>query len=141
MYAEAGTPAQAKQTSYPAGRDFAFFFEGLAEGRLLVQRCHGCGTLRNPPGPMCGECGSLGWVPVDVQPHGTVFSYTVHRHPPIPPFATPHVVALVDMADGFRLLGPVSGIAPEDMTIGLPVRVEIGRFEHPFPSFRFVEDA
>ncbi len=33
-----------------ASVDDAFFWDGAAEGRLLVQRCTDCGTLRHPPG-------------------------------------------------------------------------------------------
>ena len=35
--------------------DDAFFWDGAAEDRLLVQRCADCGTLRHPPAPMCGD--------------------------------------------------------------------------------------
>ena len=44
-----------------ASVDDAFFWDAAAEDLLLVQRCAECGTLRHPPAPMCGHCGSLSW--------------------------------------------------------------------------------
>ena len=41
--------------------DDRYFWDGVAEHRLLIQRCAQCGTLRHPPSPMCGSCGSLEW--------------------------------------------------------------------------------
>ena len=41
--------------------DTEFFWNGLREHKLLIQRCKGCGTVRNPPQPMCPKCRSLDW--------------------------------------------------------------------------------
>ena len=42
-------------------QDNAFWFEGAQAHRLLIQHCTSCGTLRHPPLPACGVCGSLDW--------------------------------------------------------------------------------
>ena len=42
-------------------QDVAFFWEGVAEGKLLIQRCLKCQALRHPPGPGCPKCSSLEW--------------------------------------------------------------------------------
>ena len=41
--------------------DGRFFWEGLEQGKLLIQRCAACDELRHPPGPMCPKCHSLEW--------------------------------------------------------------------------------
>jgi len=41
--------------------DTEFFWNGLRQHKLLIQRCSGCGALRNPPRPMCPKCRSLAW--------------------------------------------------------------------------------
>lgn len=139
-----GSPARAGDdvngVTLPSNRDFAFFWEGLAEGRLRLQRCDACNTWRCPPGPACNACGSLDWSIAEPGGQGTVHSWAVHHHPPIPPYSTPHVVVLADMAEGFRLMAHLAGVAPDDIAPGQPVRVEVGVFEQPFAMFRFRRD-
>ena len=42
--------------------DTQFFWDGLKEHRLLIQRCRSCLTLRHPPRPMCPTCDGTGAV-------------------------------------------------------------------------------
>ncbi len=41
--------------------DTQFFWDGVRDHRLLIQRCASCGALRHPPRPMCPQCHSLEW--------------------------------------------------------------------------------
>jgi len=107
--------------------DTAFFWEALAEHRLLIQRCAGCGALRHPPRPMCPRCHSLEWDVIESSGLGTVYSCVIPHHPPLPWFPDPFVVALVDLDEGTRLVTNVVGIEPEAVAVGMRVRV---RFEH-----------
>lgn len=117
-------------------RDFEFFLHGLKVKQLLVQKCTGCATLRNPPGPACSVCHSLDWKPFALSGAGTVYSHTVHYHPPLPEFAVPHPIILATMTEGIRMLGAADGTAPEKITIGAPVVVEFIR-RGDRDSFRF----
>ena len=36
---------------------------------------------------------------------GSIYSYIVHHHPPIPGFTLPYVVVLVDLVEGIRMIG------------------------------------
>ena len=65
-------------------RDTAFFWEGTRAGELRVQRCGACGELRHPPGPVCPACHAMQPTYDVVSGRGTVYSYVVHRHPPVP---------------------------------------------------------
>ena len=40
------------------------YWDGLAAGKLLLQRCTGCGRIRHYPRPLCDACHSVGhdWV-------------------------------------------------------------------------------
>ena len=107
-----------------SNRDFNFFYEGLKEGKLLVQKCTDCGRVRNPPGPMCQVCHSLRWSGEVCRGTGTVYSYTIHHHPPLPSFDAPLPVVLVEMSEGHRMLGTFSTEHIKDIRIGLPVKVE-----------------
>lgn len=102
-------------------RDNAFWFDAAKEHRLLIQRCTACGVLRHPPGPCCPECGCLEWDTAEASGRGHVYSFVVNHHPRHPAFAFPLVVALVELAEGTRLLTNLPGTAPEDVEIGMPV--------------------
>jgi uncharacterized OB-fold protein len=72
---------------------------------------------------MCPSCLSLEHDVVELQGAGVVYSYAVLHHPRNPAFAYPLVVALVDLAEGIRMVTNLVGVGPADVRIGLPVRV------------------
>ncbi|MFH8441590.1 bifunctional MaoC family dehydratase N-terminal/OB-fold nucleic acid binding domain-containing protein [Streptomyces sp. NPDC018026] len=114
-------PAQALRPRPAINRDNAFFFEGAKQHRLLVQRCAACSALRHPPGPCCPECNSLEWDTVEASGRGHVYSYVVNHHPRHPAFDFPLLVAVVELAEGTRLVTNLTGVAPDDVAIGMPV--------------------
>jgi uncharacterized OB-fold protein len=107
--------------------DNRFFWEGLRERKLRIQRCAACHQLQHPPAPMCGGCHSFELGAVDASGRGTVHSFVVAEHPRIPPFEYPNVIVLVELAEGTRLVSRLAGVAPEDVAIGMAVEVD---FEH-----------
>jgi uncharacterized protein len=123
--------------------DTAFFWDGTAAGELRIQRCATCGALRHPPGPMCPACGqaSDGGYAVAAGT-GEVFSYVVHHHPPVPGKRLPMVVALVQLPEGVRILGEMPGVRPDQVRIGLPVRVTFTQVgDMALPAWRPTEGA
>ena len=60
---------------------------------------------------------------VEASGEGTVYSTTVNRRSPEK--GGTFNVALIDLAEGPRMLGRVVGIAPDDVSIGLKVRAKI----------------
>lgn len=125
--------------SAPASnRDFDFFYEGLEQEKLLIQRCEACNALRTPPGPACYECGSLAWTTVAARGSGTLFSFTVHHHPTLPEFETPHAIGLIALDEGVRLLGAMEPVALDNIRIGMPLEAEFIR-RGDVATFRFRE--
>lgn len=120
--------------------DYDFFYAGLERGELLVQRCGGCGRLRNPPSPMCPHCWSLDWRADAMAGRGVIYSYGVHHHPPLPDLPVPHAYGIIDLAEGIRFTGALDGVPLERIAIGLPVMAQFIR-RGDRPSIRFVEDA
>jgi uncharacterized protein len=110
-------------------RDTAFFWAGTAVGELRIQRCGGCGALRHPPGPACPACGAAQPEYVIAAGTGEVYSYVVQHHPPVPGRPLPIVVALVQLAEGVRMVGELLEISPARVRIGLPVRVAFVRVD------------
>ena len=133
-----GGPAKPRRPRPVINQDNAFFWDGVKRKELLIQRCAGCGALRHPPRPMCPRCQSLEWNTVTASGRGTVHSFVVIHHPPFPPFDYPHVVALVDLAEGTRLVANLIDIDPTAVQIGMPVRVDFVAVDEELilPQFR-----
>jgi len=103
------------------------YWQAANEGRLVVQRCTSCGHHQLYPRWRCLRCrGEVEWV--DASGGGTVYSFTIVRQNFARPFRDllPYVVALVDLDEGPRVMTNVVGCDPDDVRIGMPVRV---RFE------------
>lgn len=109
-------------------RDSAYFWEGTAHGELRIQRCNACQALRHPPGPTCPDCGAFDRGHVVASGLGHVYSYVVHRHPPVPGKELPIVIALIDLDEGVRMVGEVAA-DPEDVAIGTRLQVDFDRID------------
>ena len=118
--------------------DNHFFWKGVVDHVLLIQRCSGCETLRHPPAPVCRHCRSFEWDTVESSGRGVVYSFVRHHHPTIPPFEAGHPIALIELEEGTRIVSDLVGIAPQDVEIGLPVRVEFNAVDDALvlPQFR-----
>ncbi len=109
-------------------QDNEFWFAAAREGRLEIQRCGECQTLRHPPAPSCPRCRSFEWDSVESSRRCTLHSYTVIHHPPDPAFQYPLAVGLVDLEEGTRLVADIAGIPHEELEIGM--ELEVGFAEH-----------
>jgi uncharacterized protein len=126
------------------------YWSAAREGRLVVQECEQCHRLWHPPLPACPDChhrhgSDLRWR--DVSGAGAVYSYTVVTHPTHVAFAgqVPYVVAIVELAEGPWLVTGITGCAPDEVRVGMPVHavfrevadgVTLPYFEvaHPHPT-------
>lgn len=101
------------------------FWEGTLAEELRIQACNACGNKQLPGGPCCTSCLSqdLAWRPASGR--GTVFSFTVVRHPFHPAFADrlPYVVADVELEEGPVMTSNVTDVPVDDVRIGMPVEV------------------
>lgn len=105
----------------------AEYWKAAHDGRLVVQRCDDCGHHQLYPRALCLACGgAVSWV--DASGRGVVYSYTVIRQNYVRPFRDwiPYVVALVDLAEGPRLMTNIVGCDPEAVSVGMAVQA---RFE------------
>ncbi|MGH2830792.1 MAG: Zn-ribbon domain-containing OB-fold protein [Actinomycetota bacterium] len=118
--------------------DTAFYWAGGLRGELLIARCTRCGRYVHPPRSGCDACGGP-TQPSPVSGRGIVHSYTV-THRPLPGFTPPFGVVLVELEEqaGLRLVSNLVDVAPEDITIGLPVQVVFERLadDVALPLFR-----
>lgn len=128
-YLPAGLPAPTEDNDGLS----APYWQGLREGRLLVQRCVKCAVWQFGPEWICHRCHSsdLSWV--EVGPRGTIFSWERVWHPVHPALKAhgPYLVVLVELAHAgeVRMLGNLLGDPMQAVAIGAAVQ---GEFEpHP----------
>jgi uncharacterized OB-fold protein len=116
------------------------FFFAAREGRLVVQRCTGCGRRRFPPRDICSECLGRKSEWTTSSGRGRVVSFNVMHQVYHPGFVAevPYAVVLVELEDGGRMLTNMVDCPLERLRVGLPVEVT---FEHrsaevTLPQFR-----
>jgi len=100
------------------------YVEHLAAGRFMIQKSRSTGG--HVFYPRVAEPGTgatdLEWV--ETCGRGTVYSTTVIRQkPPTPNYN----LALIDLAEGPRMMSRVEGIAPEAVKIGMAVKAKVVR--------------
>jgi uncharacterized OB-fold protein len=134
----AAAPAAPRRMRPVIGHDNGWWWEGVARGELLIQKCEGCGALRHPPRAMCGECQSIEWTSIRPRGAGTVYSYTVLHHPKFPGYEYPLVCAVIELEEGTRLVSNLVGCAPADVRIGMAVQLSFERVDDDttLPFFR-----
>ncbi|MPY45323.1 Zn-ribbon domain-containing OB-fold protein, partial [Streptomyces phyllanthi] len=85
------------------------FWDAAAEGRLLLRRCGDCGRAHHYPREFCPHCwsGEVAWEPASGR--ATLYTWSVVHRNDLPPFGerTPYVAAVVDLAEGPRMMTEV----------------------------------
>ncbi len=119
------------------------YWDAAKEHRLVIQRCQDCQHAIFYPRSICPQCMSdrVAWIGATGK--GTVYSYTVvHRAPAQFADDAPYVVALIDLAEGVRMMSNVVGSPPSSVRIGAAVEVVFDDVtsDISLPKFRLVED-
>jgi uncharacterized OB-fold protein len=102
------------------------FWEAARRHELQIQACRACGTYLFFPRALCPRCfaADLEWRRVSGR--GTLHTFTiVERGQRGFPLATPYVLAVVELAEGPRMMTNLVGIEPDPakIRIGMPVEV------------------
>jgi uncharacterized protein len=116
-------PVGAQRPSPILTEDNHEFWEAADAGRLVAQRCAGCGQLRHPPRPMCPHCHSLEYEVIDLAGAGTVYTYSILHYPQIPVFTYPVIAVIIELDEGVRIVSNLEDVSPEDVRIGMRVAV------------------
>jgi len=114
------------------------YWEGCNAGVLKLQRCTTCGKHQFYPRNICSHCSAptLEWVATSGA--GTVASFTVVRRGISEAYPAPYIVALVDLAEGPRMMSNIVDADPGQVAIGAAVVVDFGAWtdEISLPVFR-----
>jgi uncharacterized OB-fold protein len=126
--APAGIPAPGKAVPVPTPETRPFF-DGCAAGQLRIQRCIDCERPYFYPRPVCPHCGSARVEWFTASGDATLYSYVI-SHRPAPGFEAeaPYAIAVVQLAEGPRMMTSIVGLSntPEALELDMPLRV---RFE------------
>ena len=114
------------------------YWQGLREGKLLIQTCAACGKLRHYPRPVCDACFSMDVTWTKASGRGKIHSWTRAHHAFLPEFKPdlPYTLVTVDLEEGVRMNARLVG-ADAEPRIGAPVRcvTEPQDAEWSFPVF------
>jgi len=101
------------------------WWEALQRHEIYVQRCRACGTTRLPPRAVCPACLSSEVEWVRATGRGTIYSFTVTHQNQAPGFREelPYVLAIVELAEGPRIMTNIVGCPPDGVRIGAAVEV------------------
>jgi uncharacterized protein len=77
------------------------FWNGVTEGRLIIQECKDCGFLIHWPKWVCPACLSMRLGSREVSGKGWLYSYTIVEHSYHPGLSsiTPYILAVVELSE------------------------------------------
>jgi uncharacterized OB-fold protein len=107
------------------------FWRGGANGELVFLHCESCRNYIHPPSPVCPECLSRELSPEPVSGRATVATFTINHQPWNPSVPVPYVIALVEIDEqpSLRLMTNIVGCDPEEVRVGMRVRVRFAQHE------------
>jgi uncharacterized protein len=99
------------------------FFRGAQEGKLMLLRCSHCGVWRLPGRDRCLDCWSTESEWAQASGRGTLYSFGIMHQQYNPAFASviPYNFAIVELAEGPRLVSNIVGCANEELRVDMPV--------------------
>jgi len=74
---------------------------------------------------MCGQCQSTDWEAIEACGRGTVHSYTILHHPPMPGYEIPIPIGLIDLEEGTRIVANLKGCELDAIHIGMKVECAV----------------
>jgi uncharacterized OB-fold protein len=99
------------------------YWDAARQGRLLIAECGACGKVHHYPRPFCPHCWSDEVQPVQASGTGTLYTYSTVYANDLPPFRDrlPYVAAIVELAEGPRVMTTIEGAAPDRLRVGMAV--------------------
>ena len=118
-----------------------FFWDGAAEGRLLIQKCTACGKYQYPPDVACTYCQCQTLEATQVSGHGALYAHVVADRTFHEGFVEhlPYVVALVELDEqpDLRMIANIVDCDHDQLVDGMRLEVTFERRgDITLPQFR-----
>jgi hypothetical protein len=91
---------------------------------LRIQRFTDDGSLVHPPANCNPQTQHFDYDWIVAGGKATLYSHTVVHYPQVPSFDYPHIVGLVELEEGVRLVTTIVGCKPEQLEIGMPLEID-----------------
>ena len=107
------------------------FWAAAADGRLVAERCADCQAVSPYPRGFCPSCWSSRVEEVELSGRAVLYTYSVVRVNPMPPFAAlvPYVAAIVELKEGPRFITRLVGVDVDSVRVGMPLRATFERVD------------
>ena len=108
------------------------FWDGAAQGKLLLKKCQACGQVHYYPRAICPFCGSDRTEWQQASGRGSIYSWSVMRRADVP-----YAIAYVTLEEGVTMLTNIVDCDLDGIRIGQRVRVVFKPTEGgpPVPAF------
>lgn len=105
------------------------FWTSAEAGRLVIQECSDCSKSQMYPRRRCVACGSRNLAYGPTSGLGTLYSWTTVVRNAAPAFHDdmPYVLAIVELAEGPRMLTRMLGCSDEELVCDMPVVLKFER--------------
>ncbi|AZP18563.1 Zn-ribbon domain-containing OB-fold protein [Streptomyces aquilus] len=114
------------------------YWDAAAAGTLLIRHCRACDRPHHYPREFCPHCWSedVEWRPASGR--AELYTWSVVHRNDLPPFGerVPYVAAVVQLAEGPRMMTEVVDAPPEALRAGMALQVG---FRDGIPVFRPAE--
>lgn len=99
------------------------FWRGTREGFLQMPMCNTCGDYNWFPRAMCRNCSGVDLTWYRLSGDATLYSFTIVEQRMKDQAVERYVLALVDLAEGMRMMSHVVDVEVDEIVIGMPLRV------------------
>ena len=103
------------------------YWESVKAHAMQMQQCDACNKFVFYPRNVCPHCGSrtLSWKPVSGK--GKVYGFTISHQKGMPAFGeeVPYTIAVVELAEGVRMMTNLVGIEPDPNKIKVGMEVVV----------------
>ncbi|NWF27928.1 Zn-ribbon domain-containing OB-fold protein [Streptomyces sp. PKU-EA00015] len=109
-------------TATPEADDFTRpFWDAAAAGALLIRRCGDCGRAHHYPREFCPHCWSENVAWERASGRAVLHTWSVVHRNDLPPFGdrVPYTAAVVELAEGPRMMTEVVACAAADLAVGM----------------------
>jgi len=100
------------------------FWDGCAAGELRLQRCGPCDELYFPPRTACPRCLSTDVAWETLSGRATLHTYLIN-HRAAPGFEAPYAIAVVQLAEGPRMMSNIVGAEQTPEALVLDMELEV----------------
>jgi uncharacterized OB-fold protein len=103
------------------------FYKYVLQGKLMAGKCKKCGKVHLPPRPLCDNCYSKDFEWVEIPGKGKLLTYTIiHVAPAQFQSMAPYAVGIVQLGNGLKIPGMISGAALDQIQIGMDLVIDFG---------------